>query len=149
MKFKAILIVFTVIAIFGCKKSGSKPGKENEILKDDFSNVPGGWSVDFADYPKGKELEWKLEGGIANLPSPLDAKLKGLRVSGFNHSDDLFMFLKKKITGLKSNQTYTVNLEVEFASNAPSDAFGVGGAPGESVVLKAGLTSVASKGTPK
>ncbi|MFD2286262.1 hypothetical protein GJU39_21050 [Pedobacter petrophilus] len=96
----------------------------------------------FVDYPKGKEEEWEIGGGISKLPGPLDTTSMALRLSSINRSDDVFMFLKKKVTGLKPNQLYTVKLEIEFASNAPSNMLGVGGAPGENVYLKAGLTPI-------
>jgi len=63
-------------------------------------------------------------------------------MSGTNPSDDLFMFMKKKITGLQPNTRYHVTFMVEFASNVPTNAIGVGGAPGEGVTMKAGLTLV-------
>jgi hypothetical protein len=50
------------------------------------------------------------------------------------------MFMKKKVTGLKPNQKYKVDFEVNFASNAPSNRPGVGGAPGEGVLLGVGFS---------
>ncbi len=63
-------------------------------------------------------------------------------MSGNNPSDDLFMFMKRKITGLQPNTTYQVTFVVEFASIYPTNAFGVGGPPGEGVTMKAGLTLI-------
>ncbi|HVG62769.1 MAG TPA: hypothetical protein VNA24_29655 [Hyalangium sp.] len=53
-------------------------------------------------------------------------------------SDDLFMFAAHPVTGLRPETSYTLTFELELASNAPSGCVGVGGAPGESVYLKAG-----------
>jgi hypothetical protein len=61
-------------------------------------------------------------------------------LSGNNGSDDLFMFIKKKLTGIKPNTVYNVLFNIQLASNAPTGAVGIGGAPGESVILKAGVT---------
>jgi hypothetical protein len=52
------------------------------------------------------------------------------------------MFIKRKITGLNPNSSYQMRVEISFASNAPTNAVGVGGAPGEGVVLKVGATIV-------
>ena len=52
------------------------------------------------------------------------------------------MFIKKKITGLVPESNYTIDLKVDFASNAASNMVGVGGAPGEGVKIKAGAVSV-------
>jgi hypothetical protein len=50
------------------------------------------------------------------------------------------MFIKHKITGLIPNSTYQLQVQVNFASNAPTNAVGVGGPPGEGVTMKAGAT---------
>ena len=44
--------------------------------------------------------------------------------------------------GFEPHRTYSVTFEVEFATEAPSGCAGVGGAPGESVHLKAGAAPV-------
>jgi hypothetical protein len=77
-----------------------------------------------------------------DLPTPFPPGQKAQYVSGFNPSDDLFMYLKRKITGLAPNATYQVFITVEFASIYPTNAVGVGGAPGEGVTMKAGVTLI-------
>lgn len=77
-----------------------------------------------------------------NFQPPLDTMRLAQYISGINPSDDLFMYMKKKITGLQPNTTYNVTFVVEFASKYPTNAFGVGGPPGEGVTMKAGLTLI-------
>ena len=108
----------------------------------DFRDDAQGWIADFADYPVGEEAFYELEAELAKLPAPLDETQQAFRLSGNNHSDDLFMFIKRSVDGLAPNTTYTVRFQVEFASNASVECFGVGGAPGTSVTLKAGASSV-------
>lgn len=50
------------------------------------------------------------------------------------------MFMKKRITGLLPGTEYLFGVEVTFATNAPRGCAGAGGAPGESVYLKAGIS---------
>lgn len=117
----------------------SVPGEV--ILAFDFTNGEQGWQAGFADYPEGQEEFNELDSGIMDLPPELGVNGTGFMIQGFNHPDDLFMFLKRALTaadGLEPNQTYTVTFKLLFASNAPSGCFGVGGAPGEDVFLKAG-----------
>jgi hypothetical protein len=76
------------------------------------------------------------------LPNPLNTNDGALRQSGTNRSDDLFMFAKKKINGLEPNRTYTISIEIEIATNAPSGSVGVGGPPGEGVAIKAGASTI-------
>ncbi len=50
------------------------------------------------------------------------------------------MFVKRKLSGLRPNATYELLFNVQLASDAPTNAVGAGGAPGESVYLKVGAT---------
>ncbi|WEK33902.1 MAG: hypothetical protein P0Y53_15545 [Candidatus Pseudobacter hemicellulosilyticus] len=122
---------------FSCSKDGEDAGT---IITTDFNDSLGGWTADFADYPAANEATYELQSGHEQLPAPLNQSQRGFRLSGNNHSDDLFMFIKSKISGLEANKTYKAFIEVQFASNAPSGT--AGGAPGESVFLKAGFTTI-------
>ncbi|MCH7972961.1 MAG: T9SS type A sorting domain-containing protein [Bacteroidetes bacterium] len=108
----------------------------------DFSTGYEGWTGDFADYPITDSLFYELTFYRTNLPLPLDTNKSSLLISGNNHSDDLFMFIKRKILGLLPNTTYGLMISVVFASNAPTNAVGVGGAPGEGVIVKAGASTI-------
>jgi len=111
----------------------------------DFSNGYENWIGDFADYPITDSVFYELEFTHSKLPLPLDTNLYSLMITGNNHSDDLFMFIKRKITGLIPNTTYMLQIDVEFASIAPTNAIGVGGPPGEAVTMKAGASLVEPK----
>lgn len=106
----------------------------------DFDDGAGGWTAGFADHPVGEEEFYELSAGVASLPPPLQSD-RGFRVSGNNHSDDLFMFIKKKLSGLTPNSRYDVQFSITFATNVPSGCAGIGGSPGESVYVKAGATA--------
>jgi hypothetical protein len=107
------------------------------------------WQPGFADYPIGAgdsgqqaiDEFFELASGHAFLPQPLDTADGAARLSGNNHSDDLFMFLKRRIDGLAPETTYELELRIEIATNAPSGCFGVGGSPGESVIIKGGAVA--------
>ena len=107
----------------------------------DFTNGIQGWVAGFADYPVGKETEWGLSSSLAALPVPLDVTRKAILLTGTNYSDDLFMYITQGVTGLVPNAEYSVRFRVTLATNAPKNCAGIGGAPGESVVLKVGGTS--------
>ncbi len=104
----------------------------------DFASGYEGWAGNFADYPVGAENDYELEFERTALPANIDSTQKALRISGFNKSDDLFMYIYKQITGLQPHTTYSIKFNVEFASNAPTNAQGIGGPPGEGVTMKAG-----------
>jgi len=113
-------------------------------VESDFRQGAEGWEAGFAEY--SSEMEgMMLEAGIRPLPSELGVNGTGYYSQGMNHSDDLFMFLRRRLgidDGLVPGQEYRVMFTIVFASNAPSGAVGIGGAPGESVYLKAGASTV-------
>ncbi|HEX5703849.1 MAG TPA: hypothetical protein VFX97_11660 [Pyrinomonadaceae bacterium] len=109
----------------------------------DFRNGTVGWQAGFSDYPPATDQNdlYELRAEIKNLPPELGVSGTGYYIQGDNHSDDLFMFLKRRLDrndGIVAGQTYQITFTIVFASNAQSGCGGVGGSPGESVYLKAG-----------
>lgn len=132
-------LAMTILLATACHKD--KGPVETKSYTFDFNDGLQGWAVGFSDYGESHgDLQLKWE--IAALPAPLDATKKALNIAGHNRSDDLFMFLKRKVTGFDPNRNYRVKLDLIVASDAASNAVGIGGAPGEAVVLKAGATAV-------
>ena len=113
-----------------------------------FAEGAHGWSADFADYPAGEEEFYELYAGIEKLPSYFDKQRLAFLLSGNNHSADLCMFLRKKVTKLKPNTKYKAFFQTTIASNATSDSFGIGGSPATSVFLKAGASVVRPTAAP-
>lgn len=138
----AVLAILLVVVVGAC---GDSTGVEddNYEIEFDFSNGQQEWVAGFVDYPVGKEAEWAISSSLAPLPSPLNTSRKGILLTGENHSDDLFMYITREIGGLVPNRAYSARFLVTLATNAPRNCVGIGGAPGESVVLKVGGTSFA------
>src|SRR5262245_51198493 len=111
-----------------------------------FYSSLSGWSAGFADYPAGSETLYGLFAGPRFMPRKLThVAQRAFYIQGHNHSDDLFMFIKRRLgpeDGIAANTTYRVQYVIIFASNAPTGCFGVGGAPGEGVALKAGASPI-------
>jgi hypothetical protein len=112
----------------------------------DFRNGAQGWRAGFSDYnPQFHDINAKS--GIRNLPAELGPGT-GFFLKGTNRSDDLFMFLKRRLgreSGIQPNQLYQARLTIVFGSNVPTGCSGIGGSPGESVFLKAGASSIEPK----
>jgi hypothetical protein len=112
------------------------------VLHSDFANGSERWLAGFSDYSlKTADLERIAE--IRPMPDELNASRTGFYLQGMNRSDDLFMFLKRPVAtgeGLDPNQAYRVAFDIHLASNAQTGCLGAGGAPGESVYLKAGAS---------
>ena len=108
-----------------------------------FANGSDGFTADFADYSPGMEVGdtgIRFASEFRRLPPPLDNRF-GLLLGGDNRSDDLFMYIYRPVTGLVPGQRYRVRVDITFATNVPSGCFGIGGAPGESVYVKAGAAA--------
>ena len=107
----------------------------------DFSSGDAGFVAGFADYPADGDVAlYELMEDHRSLPAELGGG-QGLFISGHNRSDDLWMFWKRKITGLRPDTVYEVAMDVEMASNVPAGLAGIGGVPGESVYVKAGAST--------
>lgn len=110
-----------------------------------FNSSTTDWIGGFADYPEGVEEDWGLSVTHSALPAPLDTTKKGVRISGSNHSDDLFMYLTRKVNLNRPNQEYKGTFQIEFATNASEESVGVGGSPAHSVYMGIGLASIEPK----
>ncbi|MBL8210941.1 MAG: hypothetical protein JNK87_09530 [Bryobacterales bacterium] len=101
----------------------------------------GGWLPGFADFsPETAAVNRVAE--LRDLPRTVTGSgTRGYYLQGRNTSDDLFMYLKKPVTGLAPGRAYRASFYVEVASDAPTGCVGIGGPPGEAVTLKAGATA--------
>ncbi len=145
---KRSLLTFAALAMltvtsFGCGAPNGNIGKDGVTLEYDFREGTLGWEHGFAEY--SPQMDIQKEAGIKPLPEELGVDGTGYYLQSMNRSDDVFMFLKKLVgvdDGIIPGQTYRVIYHVTFASDAPSGAVGIGGAPGESVFFKVGATPV-------
>lgn len=141
------IVAMILVCLTGCEPTADEGGILVFTHSFDFSKEKGDWVVDFSDFPVSPtdSIDYELATAYTDRPENLGANLKSIMISGNNHSDDLFMFMKKKITGLSPNTDYAIVFEIELASNAPKGAAGIGGSPGESVFLKAGAVGMEPK----
>jgi hypothetical protein len=132
-----LLPLCSALLLIGCD-SESKSGNNTDVISFDFRHGHQNWTAGFSDYLIKHAPLFELESGIRNLPAGFQGS--GYMLSGNNRSADLFMFLKRKISGLTPSSKYRVELKVTFLSNASKDCvgLGLGGSPGESVWLKFG-----------
>jgi hypothetical protein len=107
-----------------------------------FSESKNGWEADFTDYPASAADSVKYRLQIAYTMLPASAGLgNSIMMSGTNNSNgNLFMFMKKKIAGLRPNTQYATVFDVEFATSVVS-----GTAAAENVFLKAGAVAFEPK----
>ncbi len=107
-----------------------------------FLSDADGWKAGFADLPVDYDPQiYELDSAHRALPDGLHQS-SGMLMQGHNRSDDLFMYLKRQVDGLQPNTSYDVSVSVGIATNVQAGLIGIGGAPGESVFVKAGASTV-------
>lgn len=115
---------------------GTGPATEITI---DFG-TDRGWRGGQADYSADTAPTEVVFQEGRDLPTPFTGK--GLYQAGTNRSDDLFLYATKKFTGLSPDSFYLLDFELRILTDVASDCVGVGGSPGESVIVKAGASRV-------
>jgi len=133
------LLSLAILLLNSCEKDNSD--QESIHYSFNFNDGEDGWVAGFSEYNGDSEDIYELEEGLAMLPAPLDESKQAYKISGMNRSDDLFMFLTRKITGLKANTIYSGDFTLNIASEAITGGVGAGGAPGESVGVGIGLVN--------
>ena len=113
----------------------------------DFTADAEGWMGGFCDYPPSSGIGYDLMFGWASLPAELPAG-GGLRMNGNNHSDDLFMYVTRAISGLRPNAAYVMDVVLVIATNASADCGGIGGSPGAGVFVKIGASATEPSAQP-
>ncbi|HEX8349178.1 MAG TPA: hypothetical protein VF598_04390 [Hymenobacter sp.] len=144
MKKIKLASMMGLLVLFGaCKSEDVAPTGAVPVTSNfTFESGLEGWQAGFADYPEASREIYDLQAAHELVPANLNPRTYSIRISGTNRSDDLFMFVKKQVTGLRPNQTYQLTFDLTLASKYPQGSVGVGGSPGGSVALKAGASQV-------
>ena len=101
----------------------------------------GGASDSYANEKNKPQFDFEYK----TLPIPSRPITYAQYISGLNTSGELFMYMKREISGLKPNTRYQVNFMVEFATKYNTNGITAGGSPGDGVIMKAGVTQVEPK----
>ena len=126
---------------FGASGATTDREDEPQEFSYSFANDPEGWVVGFADLPQDYDQSiYELSHSHSPLPDGLEGS--GIYVQSHNRSDDLFMFVKRQVGGLRADATYKVVASVDLATNVAGNLIGIGGSPGGSVYVKAGASPV-------
>ena len=135
------IAAFVAMAVLFSPSGALAQDGTEAVYEYDFGSDAEGWTVGFADLPVAHDQSiFELDHGHRTLPDGLEGS--GIYVQGHNRSDDLFIFLKKQVGGLRPNAAYVVSVSLSLATNVPTATFGIGGSPGESVFVKVGASTV-------
>ncbi|WP_299073590.1 hypothetical protein [uncultured Paraglaciecola sp.] len=133
-KITPVLACIMSIGITACNDDNDVQITPDTEFVFDFNTENFSAAAIFSDYPEGEETFYELDSGYENLPSTF-SDIKGWRLVGNNHSDDLFMGITLPIDGLFATTLYQATLTVDIVSNISKNCVGIGGAPGESVYV--------------
>ena len=123
----------------GCASLAKESDGANSV-KFDFEKDDAGFTPIYADYPysEGVEEFYEFQHNYGKIP--IDGAGNGIFISGNNHSDDLFMGYVKTLEGFAPAKTYHFSVSFKLATDVEGGLVGVGGAPGEGVTVKCGVT---------
>lgn len=142
--FLAAFATAVLVSLVACNGSNGNGSSDAEVGPSfDFQEEIQSFTAGFADYSVDQEASFELDSGWEEVPDVADRN--GFMLTGKNLSDDLFMFIKRQITGLEPGTLYDVTFEVEIATPEGENCPGAGGSPGTSVYVKAGMTPVEPK----
>ncbi len=130
--------VLAVLLLTSACDSSDSSGPATEIAIDFATDR--GWRGGQSDYSTATAPEDVIFEEGAALPAPFTGT--GLYSAGINRSDDLFLYATRSFDGLIPNQRYRVSFDLRILTDASSGCIGVGGAPGESVTVKAGASPI-------
>src|SRR5690606_6658068 len=112
-----LLLITSIIFLESCSKDDNSGHSDAPIeLRTDFNDGKDGWQADFSEYHADHVASYELEEGLETLPAPLDEQQQAYRISAMNRSDDLFMYLTRKITDLQPLTTYKSQITVDRKS---------------------------------
>ncbi len=113
-KLAAFLWVFVFLPSISCNVDEDRP-EPSLYTVNTFENDAEGWEALFADYPQGLEDSLKLSFDYGSFfPSELIGDVKAIIQTGYAANSDLFMFIKKQISGLEPEKQYAVVFNIEL-----------------------------------
>ncbi len=139
MKTRRLIFYLIVVLLSSCSLADEPDGIEIFSMDFNFSGGLEGWTSDFTDYPVSENpladsiYQWEA-GHTTSAPSSISGNAYMLSCN--NVSGDIFMFIKKKISGLRPNTNYNVVFEVRLVSNALA---------GQGIILKGGASELEPK----
>ena len=144
MKLRYYLVILTCLTLLFLPMLACSQEPQAVEINFRFDENEEGWVGGFADLPLDFEQQgYDVNFAYAEIPVE-GSESNGLFLTGNNHSDDLFMYITRQLSpddGLKANARYNVILSFDMATEVPPGMMGIGGSPGESVYIKAGVVN--------
>ncbi|MBE9461187.1 hypothetical protein ACFP1I_20375 [Dyadobacter subterraneus] len=133
---KLIFFGSLIMTVFLVACKGGNDTLPIKFFESTFQQNAEDWTGDVALFKNGQQdtIAFNIKQG--KIPGATDSTSRGLGVSGKNIGDSLFLFIKKKITGLDPALTYKVAYEINIGTNYPDTV----GSAGRRIFIKAGAS---------
>jgi hypothetical protein len=142
-KYRILACLLSLAALSACNDDSL----DAVIMVDSaFQTTKDGWKAEFSEYSSLTDtLSMDTAAAVTRLPIGLDTSQYSYRIYTRNAKDNMFVYLKKKVTGFTPNATYNLVFDIAFGSKFPKDDSP--GAPWNLVYLKAGASPKEPKST--
>lgn len=127
------LLLLALLAPLACDPSLTAP---DFVFADDFELGTDAWVAGFSDVQADQAEDVQFEGTVVG--HPLNMARPSLYLYGNNISDDLFMFWKRRVTGLVAGASYDVRMELDYATQYQE---GCDAGVGPAVLIKMGAAT--------
>ncbi|TDE16240.1 hypothetical protein [Dyadobacter psychrotolerans] len=136
-------IIWMGLALFPGLYSCTDDNLNGAVMLDNkFEQTVEGWAAGFAEYSSATDsASLEKAAGRARLPAVLDSTIYGFKIQSHNRSDDMFMYLKRKISGLTPNGNYNVVFDITLGTPYTDKGIGAGGSQGGATYIKAGASN--------
>lgn len=130
-----LVALLAVASLWGCNDDSL-----DAIITVDsnFEIALDGWDAEFSGYSSTADSTYlDTLAARARLPLGLDTTRYAFRVFARNTKENMFNYVKKKVTGFTPNGTYELVFDIDLGTNYPETA---ATSPASTVTLKAGAS---------
>jgi hypothetical protein len=131
-KYFMLIILFAAVSC----DTGEKDSFAIFSQSYDFNLSTWGWEAGFSDYPANSDSDsdtlYNWNAAYSAAPS-IDGKQMALRLSCEDDNGGIFMYIKKQVSGLHPNTTYSIVYTIDVYSEVGNS---------DSTVLKAGASFI-------
>ena len=132
-------IVWSSLAVLGSLAACNDDNEKLNaiiIVESQYETTVEDWAGGFSEYSSlTNDSTLEMSFSRARLPAALDSTRYGIKMQANYPNDDMFMFLKKKVTGLTPGREYYVTFDMDLGTS-----YSTSGSVASSVYLKAGAS---------
>jgi hypothetical protein len=120
-----LLILGSLLSLSGCLNNGDESANPVLVSTTDFAEDAEGWEAQFSEYEPGLEDSLKLSFEHDTFMADESiGEVTAVVQSGYATNSDLFMYVKRQISGFKPNTDYKVIFTLQLIAQLNEDFSG-------------------------